>query len=177
MLIVASIGLVVNVIGLLLLRSSATQSLNMKGAYFEVLSDALTSIGVIVAAVIMLLTGWYYADPLISAGIGLLILPRTWALLRDAANVLLEGAPTDVDAAALRSAVQAIAGVAGVHDLHIWSVTSGMNAMSVHVVLRGGARYDDVLRATQERILSGFAISHVTVQVEPEGLKETEPHL
>src|SRR5918996_384981 len=93
------VGLIINIIGIYLLRAASEESLNMKGAYFEVLSDMLTSIGVIVAGVIMLTTGWYYADPLISAGIGLFILPRTWLLMRDAVGVLLEGTPSDVNVA------------------------------------------------------------------------------
>jgi cobalt-zinc-cadmium efflux system protein len=96
MLLVAFVGLIINIIGIYLLRAASEESLNMKGAYFEVLSDMLTSIGVIVAGVIMLTTGWYYADPLISAGIGLFILPRTWMLLRDAVGVLLEATPSDI---------------------------------------------------------------------------------
>ena len=99
---VASIGLVINIVGVFILRSGSKESLNMKGAYFEVLSDMLTSVGVIIAGIIMLTTGWYYADPLISAGIGLFILPRTWALLKDAVGVLLEGTPSDVNIANLR---------------------------------------------------------------------------
>lgn len=94
MLIVATIGLGVNIVGLLILRAGSAHSLNIKGAYFEVVSDMLTSIGVIIAAIIMWTTGWYYADPLISAGIGLFILPRTWALLRESVSVLLEGTPS-----------------------------------------------------------------------------------
>ena len=110
MLLVAFVGLIVNIIGIYLLRSASEESLNMKGAYFEVLSDMLTSIGVIVAGVIMLTTGWYYADPLISAGIGLFILPRTWMLLRDAVGVLLEGTPSDINLAALREAISGLLG-------------------------------------------------------------------
>ncbi|MGH9929540.1 MAG: cation diffusion facilitator family transporter [Pyrinomonadaceae bacterium] len=105
MLAVASGGFIVNLAGIYLLRAASKESLNMKGAYFEVLSDMLTSIGVIVAGVIMLTTGWYYADPIISAGIGLFILPRTWMLLRDAVGVLLEGTPADVNVASLREAI------------------------------------------------------------------------
>ena len=100
----------------------------MKGAYFEVLSDMLTSIGVIIAGVIMLTTGWYYADPIISAGIGLFILPRTWALLKESVGVLIEGTPSDVNIAKLRTSLSKIEGVKDVHDLHVWALTSGVNA-------------------------------------------------
>ena len=97
MIFIAIIGLIINIVGVFILRAGSKESLNMKGAYFEVLSDLLTSVGVIIAGVIMLTTGWYYADPIISAGIGLFIFPRTWALLKDAVGVLLEGTPSDVN--------------------------------------------------------------------------------
>lgn len=173
---VAAVGLVVNIIGMYILRGGSQESLNMKGAYFEVLSDMLTSIGVIIASVIMLTTGWYYADPLISAGIGLFILPRTWVLLKDAVGVLLEGTPSDVNLTALREAVGKVAGVADVHDLHVWTLTSGINAMSAHAVLGDGVRYDDVLTAIRQRVTSDFKISHVTVQVEARECAERETH-
>ncbi|MEO8190078.1 MAG: cation diffusion facilitator family transporter [Acidobacteriota bacterium] len=177
MLVVAGIGLGVNVAGVLLLRGGSSKSLNLKGAYFEVLSDLLTSVGVIIAALVMMTTRWYYADPLISAGIGLFILPRTWTLLREAIGVLLEGTPKDVDVQALREAVGRIQGAEGVHDLHVWTLTSGVNAMSVHVVLSDRASHDDVLKAVQKCITSAFKIAHVTVQLEPIGCAEWETHL
>lgn len=177
MLLVAAIGLAVNLAGMAILRSGAGDSLNMKGAYFEVLSDMLTSIGVIAAGLIMWTTGWYYADPLFSAGIGLFILPRTWKLLTDAVHVLLEGTPSDVNLAALREAIAGSAGVSGVHDLHAWSLTSGSNALSVHVVLDDGADHDAVLAGVRRRIVEGFPIAHTTIQVEPRGWEGSElPH-
>jgi cobalt-zinc-cadmium efflux system protein len=177
MLLVALVGLAVNIAGIFILRAGAGESLNMKGDYFEVLSDLLTSVGVIVAGVVMLTTGWYYADPLISAGIGLFILPRTWLLLRDAVGVLLEGTPSDVNITAVRKGIEGVPGVAGVHDLHVWSLTSGVNAMSVHAVLAAGAKHDEVLAAVQRYVTANFKISHVTVQVESEGCAAWETHL
>lgn len=177
MLLVAVIGLVVNIAGMFILRAGSTESLNLKGAYFEVLSDMLTSIGVIIAGVIMWTTGWYYADPLISAGIGLFILPRTWVLLREAVGVLLEGTPSDVNVLAIRVALESTAGVAGVHDLHVWTLTSGVNALSVHVVLADGAAHADVLAAVHQRITKDFPIAHVTAQVEARGWEVAETHL
>lgn len=149
----------------------------MKGAYFEVLSDMLTSIGVIIAGMIMLTTGWYYADPLISAGIGLFILPRTWALLKDAVAVLLEGTPSDVNIASVREKLSGIDGVAEIHDLHVWSLTSGVNALSVHAVLADGADHDDVLRRVHDTSTSEFKISHVTAQTEHADFRCHESHL
>ena len=177
MLAVAGVGLLVNVLGIYLLRAASTESLNMKGAYFEVLSDMLTSIGVIVAAVIMLTTGWYYADPIISAGIGLFILPRTWMLLRDAVGVLLEGTPANVNLSALREAIAKVTGVVDVHDLHVWSLTSGVNAMSVHAVIDDHALHDEALLAVQRKVRSDFEIAHATVQVECQGCTVDETHL
>lgn len=177
MLMVASVGLVINVVGVFILRSGSRESLNMKGAYFEVLSDMLTSIGVIVAGLIMLTTGWYYADPIISAGIGLFILPRTWALLKDAVGVLLEGTPSDVNIATLREYLSKLEGVAEIHDLHVWSLTSGVNALSVHAVLAEGAEHDDVLERVHACCTTEFKITHITAQTEREGFACHETHL
>lgn len=177
MLIVAAIGLIVNVAGVFVLRSGSKESLNMKGAYFEVLSDLLTSVGVIAAGVIMLTTGWYYADPLISAGIGLFILPRTWALLKDAVGVLLEGTPSDVNIASLRDRLNQAEGVAGIHDLHVWSLTSGVNALSVHAVLADTSQHDEILERLQAVCKKDFHIAHTTIQTERIGCAEHETHL
>ena len=174
---VAAVGLVVNIAGMVALRGGSAESLNLKGAYFEVLSDMLSSLGVIAAGLIMWTTQWYYADPLFSAGIGLFILPRTWTLLREAVGVLLEGTPSDVNVASLRAGIAGVPGVTAVHDLHVWSLTSGLNAMSAHTVLAPGAKYDEVLRAVQARVTTEFNISHATIQVEPSGHEEREAHL
>jgi cobalt-zinc-cadmium efflux system protein len=177
MLAVAAVGLAVNIAGMFILRAGSKESLNMKGAYFELLSDMLTSIGVMVAGVIMLTTGWYYADPIISAGIGLFILPRTWSLLKDAVGVLLEGTPSDVNIATLRDSLSKIEGVAEIHDLHVWSLTSGVNAVSVHAVLAGDAEHDDVLRRVHDSCTKDFKIAHVTAQTERGGFACHETHL
>jgi cobalt-zinc-cadmium efflux system protein len=177
MLAVAAIGLVINVVGIFILRAGSQESLNMKGAYFEVLSDLLTSVGVIIAGLIMLTTGWYYADPIISAGIGLFIFPRTWVLLKDAVGVLLEGTPSDVNIAQLRLSLSEIEGVHSLHDLHVWSLTSGVNAMSVHVAMVDGVKCEDLLKRVHDHCTKLFKISHITVQVEPRGFEEHETHL
>ena len=176
MLMVAGIGMVINVVGIFILRAGSQESLNMKGAYFEVLSDLLTSVGVMIAGIIMLSTGWYYADPIISAGIGLFILPRTWALLKDAVGILLEGTPSDVNIANLRGSVEGIEGVESVHDVHVWSLTSGINAMSVHIVMTDGVGCEDVLTRVHKHCTEFFKIAHVTVQVEPKDFAEHETH-
>ncbi|WP_241330194.1 cation diffusion facilitator family transporter [Chryseobacterium arthrosphaerae] len=177
MLIVAGIGLIVNIAGMMILRKDSEGSLNMKGAYFEVLSDMLTSVGVMIAGVIMLTTGWYYADPLISAAIGLLIFPRTWRLLKEAVNVLLEGTPKDVDIHGLRKSLEEIPGVKNIHDLHVWSLTSGVNAMSAHVVKETSTSQNQLLKTLTEKTVNTFKISHTTFQIEDEGYEENEAHL
>ncbi|MDU0372328.1 cation diffusion facilitator family transporter [Hymenobacter endophyticus] len=174
---VAGVGMLVNLYGVYLLRKSSGESLNMKGAYFEVLSDLLTSVGVLIAGVIMLTTKWYYADPLLSAGIGLFILPRTWALLKESVNVLLEGTPADVNLEALRQGLLAEPGVAAVHDLHAWVLTSGVNALSVHVVLADGAQHDDVLARAHAYVTGKHAVQHATIQVERGDFAKHETHL
>jgi cobalt-zinc-cadmium efflux system protein len=165
MLLVAVFGLAVNLVGVALLREGSGDSLSMRSAYYEVLADMASAIGVIAAAVVMWRTGWYYLDPLVSAGIGLFILPRTWRLLTEAVGVLLEGTPSDVSLAGLRQSLSGIDGVAAVHDLHVWSLASGVNAMSVHVVRSDGASHDDILAAVQSRAAQ-FKVQHATVQVE-----------
>lgn len=177
LLVVAGVGLIINLAGMFIMRKGSKESLNMKGAYFEVLSDTLTSLGVIVAGIIMLITGWYYADPLISAGIGLFILPRTWILLKDAVEVLLEGTPYDVDIVKLRDALKSIEGVSDVHDLHVWSLTSGVNAMSAHVVVTETTMGNGILTALNQEVTSKFNIVHTTIQIERPGFKEKETHL
>lgn len=177
MLAVATVGLLVNAIGIYLLRARSGESLNMKGAYFEVLSDALTSVGVIIAGALMWATGWYYADPIISAGIGLFILPRTWTLLKEAAEVLLEGTPAGLNLEVVRETIRSVPGVTAVHDLHAWSLTSGVNALSAHVVKSEEASLGEVLTAVHRSVIARHPIAHVTVQVEPEGWERSETHL
>ncbi len=177
MLIVAAIGFVINIAGIFILRKSSQESLNMKGAYFEVLSDMLTSIGVIIAGIIMLTTGWYYADPILSAGIGLFILPRTWILLKDAVSVLLEGTPKDVNIADLRAGILNLENVEGLHDLHVWSLTSGVNAMSVHISLATDVDYSQSLKIINDYIKSNFKIIHTTIQLEKAGNDEPLTHV
>lgn len=177
MLLVAFVGLLVNVVGIFLLRESSKESLNMKGAYFEVLSDLLTSVGVIIAAIVMWTTGWYYADPLISAGIGLFILPRTWILLKDAVGILLEGTPANINLAEVRTQILAIPEISAVHDLHVWSLTSGMNALSAHVVRKNGTEVNSLLSQISQMLKEKFKIAHTTIQAENPKLSEEETHL
>ena len=166
MLAVAAAGLVVNLISMKLLAAGSKESLNVKGAYFEVLGDMLGSLGVLVAAGIIILTGWKLADPLIGAGIGLLILPRTWTLLKQAIHILMEGTPPEVDVALLERTLLAIPGVTAVRDLHVWTITSGLDSMSCHLVVDGGADAKTVLAATRGAMATRFALLHTTIEIE-----------
>ncbi|MGW1277749.1 cation diffusion facilitator family transporter [Streptomyces tsukubensis] len=177
----ALVGLVANVISLALLMRGQKDSLNVRGAYLEVLNDALGSVAVLVSAVIILLTGWQAADPIASLLIGLMIVPRTVKLLRETLNVLLEAAPKDVDMAEVRRHIVELPGVEDVHDLHAWTITSGMPVLSAHVVVA-----QDVLDAVgHERMLHDlqgclgdhFDVEHCTFQLEPVGHAEHEPRL
>lgn len=165
-LVVAVVGLLVNVVGALLLRSGSRTNLNVRGAYNEVLADAASSVGVIVGATVITLTGWHWVDPLVAVLIALFILPRTFALLREAVQVLLEGTPREVDIAAVREAMEEVTGVKTVHDLHVWTLTSGVHALSAHAILADGAPHGEVLEALRHRLTHHFPISHVTVQLE-----------
>jgi cobalt-zinc-cadmium efflux system protein len=167
-LVVAALGLAVNLAGAGLLRSGAGESLNVRGAYLEVLADAASSAAVIVAGAVILLTGWTIADPLASGAIALFILPRTWTLLRHAVNVLLEGAPPHLDVPEIEAALCAAAGVRRVHDLHVWTLTSGREAMSAHVVVGADTPAHRILDELHVILHARFGIDHTTIQVESE---------
>ena len=175
MLAVAAVGLVVNLVSMWLLAGGSKESLNVKGAYFEVLSDMLGSLGVLAAAFIIMFTGWTLADPLIGAGIGLFIVPRTWILLKQAIHILLEGTPPEVDMKLLENEILKVPGVVAVHDLHVWTITSGLDAMSGHVVVSDMASARSVLAAVREVLRSRFNIDHATVQIEDESFAAGEP--
>jgi cobalt-zinc-cadmium efflux system protein len=166
MLAVALLGLVVNLICARMLHEGAGHSLNVKAAYLEVMSDLLATLGVIAAAAIMLVTKWYLADPIISGLIGLMILPRTWGLLSECTNILMEGAPGHIDIEKLREEMLAVPGVVDVHDIHVWTITSGLDAMSGHVTIDLESVPDVVLSKITEIAQDDFGIHHTTIQVE-----------
>ena len=174
MLIVAAIGLVVNLVSMWLLSSGSSESLNVKGAYFEVLSDMLGSIGVIVAALLMMWKGWGLADPIIGAGIGLFIVPRTWSLLSQVTHILMEGTPPNVDTAAIEKKLLAIPGTVAVHDLHVWTVTSGFDAMSCHLVVADMSAGREALREARNLMKAEYGIEHTTIQIEDEAMRGEE---
>jgi len=174
MLIVAVVGLVVNLISMRLLAAGSEESLNLKGAYFEVLADMLGSIGVIASALIIMFTGWTLADPIIGAAIGVFIVPRTWALLKHSVNILLEGTPIGFDLAKLERALRALPGVVDTHDLHVWTITSGIDAMSGHLVVADDADQQAVLVAARTALHEDFGIDHTTIQIETAATRSTE---
>ena len=166
MLAVAAVGLAVNLIGMYLLKAGAGESLNVKGAYLEVMSDLLGSLGVLAAGIVIWFTGWNWVDPVISVLIGFFILPRTWKLLREAVDILLEGTPADVDLLAVEKALREQPNVAEVHDVHAWTVTSGRDLLSGHVRVAAGADRDEVLREVRTLLRERFGFDHVTLEVE-----------
>ena len=168
MLIVATLGLLANIVAFLLLREGSKESLNVEGAYLEVLADTIGSVGVIIAAVLLEVFGWAWIDPVIGAGIGLWILPRTWRLGRRAVRILLQAAPDDIDLDALCADLEAIDGVVDVHDLHVWTLTSDMDAASAHLMTTTGTDAHGVLDRAREVLADTYGITHGTFQVEPD---------
>ncbi len=168
MLVVAVLGLVANLVAFQLLREGARESINMEGAYLEVLADTVGSVGVIIAALLMRFFGWSWADPLIAALIGLWILPRTWRLGRNAVRVLLQAAPEHISLDGLRRDLGAIGGVLDVHDLHVWTLTSEMDAASAHLMTTDDSDPHRVLDQARDLLVDSYGIQHATLQVEPE---------
>lgn len=166
MLIVASFGLIVNLVSMRLLASGAGSSLNVKGAYLEVWADMLGSIGVIGGAIAIMLTGWTWVDPVVAIGIGLWVLPRTWILLRNTTHILLEGVPKGLSLPAVRESVASVPGVAGVHDLHLWGVSSDDVNATVHVVIAEEHTPESVRVAVLVQLNQVHGIDHATVQIE-----------
>lgn len=173
---IAAIGLVVNLIGAAVLHAGARDSLAVEGAYLEVLADLLGSLGVIAAGLIMWATQWWYADPLVSLGIGVFIIPRTYRLVSRAVSILMEGAPAGLDIAAVERAITADPDVEEIHDLHVWSISSGIPALSVHVVVRPDADGDAVLDRLCARLAEQFGIDHTTIQIERQRRQERIYH-
>jgi cobalt-zinc-cadmium efflux system protein len=165
MLLVAAGGVIVTLVGAFLLHPAAGSSLNVRAAFLEVISDLLGSMGTMIAALIILFTGWVPADAFISAAIGILMLPRAVALLRSVVDVLLEATPSHLDMPTIEAAMLAVPGVASVHDLHLWSITSGFDSMSGHV-RADGRPSEDVLHDLRSMLRDRFGIEHVTLQVE-----------
>lgn len=175
------VGMVANTVSLLVLMGGQQESLNVRGAFLEVMADALGSLAVVVAAGIFLATGWRQADAVASLLIGVLIVPRTWRLLREAVDILLEAAPKDVDMAAVRHHIEGLKGVEGLHDLHAWTITSGLPVLSAHVVVSqevlDEVGYEKMLHDLQGCLGTHFDVEHCTFQLEPVGHAQHEGRL
>jgi cobalt-zinc-cadmium efflux system protein len=169
MLLVAAGGFAINLVAFGLLRGGAQESINVRGAYVEVVGDLLGSAGVIVAAVVIGFTGWSQADPIVAVLVALMILPRTFALGRSAVRILVQAAPERLDITEVRARLAAVPGVCDVHDLHVWTLTSGMDVASAHLSLDPAAELGDVLSVAREALHHHFDIDHATLQVEPVG--------
>lgn len=180
-LIAGALGLVANVAGLGLLRSGAKENLNVRGAYLEVLGDALGSVAVLASALVIVTTGWHPADAVASLAIAAMIVPRALSLLWEVAEVLLESTPRSVDLAELRRHLLAMEGVLDVHDLHVWTITSGMPVMSAHIVVDDAVTEMDEAHAVLDRLRAcladHFDVEHSTFQIEPAGHRDSELRL
>ncbi|MBM7830086.1 cobalt-zinc-cadmium efflux system protein [Agromyces cerinus] len=178
MLVVAAIGLVANVAAMLVLRGGAKDSINLRGAYLEVLGDLIGSALVIAAALVIVFTGWDAADPIASLLIAALIVPRALSLLRDVARVLFESAPADTDVAEIRAHILRTEGVVAVHDVHVWAITSGSHVFSAHVEVEpevfASGRTGELLDELGGCLSEHFDVEHSTFQLEPAGRAERE---
>jgi cobalt-zinc-cadmium efflux system protein len=163
---IAAAGLGVNVAAMRILSAGRAQSVNVRGAYLEVWSDALASVGVLVGALILWLTGWTWIDTAVAAGIGLWVLPRAWSLLKETVNVLLEGVPEGIELNEVAGAITSTQGVVAIHDLHIWALTNSAPSLSAHLVVCDGADTDAVRIAVADTLARRFDIHHVTLQTE-----------
>jgi cobalt-zinc-cadmium efflux system protein len=177
---IATGGLVVNVTSLWILHKGKDESLNVRGAWLHVLSDLLGTFGVLIGGFLVWQYQWYWADPAVSFAIGTLVIFASWHLVKESVGVLLEGTPAHIDLTALRDGMMQVEGVLGVHDLHVWTITSGMDAMSGHVVVPedwGGRSQGEILADLHKLLHDHFGIHHATIQTEPPDFPEHETHL
>ncbi len=168
MLAVAVIGLIANLVSFRLLRAGAAESVNVEGAYLEVLADLVGSAVVIVSAAVIAVTDWWWLDPIAGAALGLWILPRTFRLARKALRVLLQAAPDGIDLAAVHRDLSDVVGVVDVHDLHVWTLTSEMDVATAHLMIRRDADAHAVLDQAREMLVDRYQLAHATLQIEPE---------
>jgi cobalt-zinc-cadmium efflux system protein len=166
LLIVGTIGLVVNLVGMYILKGHVSESLNIEGAYLEVLKDTLGSVGVVVVGVITSISEFYLIDPIISVGLAFYILPRTWSLMKKSINILMEGVPINISYDEVKKAILQIKGVTGIFDIHIWTITSGMDAITAHVVVSDPSKSQTILKEISSMLENRFKITHTTIQIE-----------
>lgn len=174
MVLIATFGLLVNITAAYILHSAGSRSLNVRGALLHVIGDALGSVGAICAGVVMLLTDWYLADPLVSILIGAFILYTSWGLIRDSLQVLMQAVPKEVSLDQIKTTMESIEGVHRVHDLHVWTVTSGIYTLTAHVVMSPGGRPEQILNDVETHLGNRFQIHHTTIQLEAEDRERVE---
>jgi cobalt-zinc-cadmium efflux system protein len=174
MFLVASVGLVVNLIAMRLLAAGSGENLNVKGAYLEVWSDMLGSVAVIVAAIVIHFTSWTIVDPILAVLIGLWVLPRTWTLLRDAGHVLLNGVPAHIDLDSVRSVLSGVSGVEEIHDLHVWSLGSQRVSLTAHVVVTESSNPETARSEMSRALATNFGIEHSTLQIETSPCRDVD---
>src|SRR6185436_975035 len=174
MTVVAIIGLLVNIAAAAILHRGHHHNLNLRGAFLHVVSDAIGSVGAINAGLVMMTTGWYLADPLISVFIGVLILFSSWSLVRDSLSVLMQAVPKGIRLEEVRQTIEAVEGVSEVHDLHVWAVTSDIFTLSAHAVVENGGDFHEVLNGIEETLKERFHIEHITIQLETESREDKE---
>ncbi|HEU4343145.1 MAG TPA: cation diffusion facilitator family transporter [Candidatus Binatia bacterium] len=174
MIVVAALGFVVNITAAIILFAPHQESLNLRGAFLHVMSDALGSVGAIVAGLVMLATGWYLADPLISVFIGFLILRSSWNLVKESVSVLMQAVPKGIRLDEVRQTIEQVDGVSNVHDLHVWAVTSDIFTLSAHAVVETGWDHHQVLNGIELTLKERFRIEHTTIQLETESREEQE---
>jgi cobalt-zinc-cadmium efflux system protein len=174
MMVVASVGLLVNIVAGAVLYGSHHHNLNLRGAFLHIVSDALGSVGAIAAGLIMLFSGWYVADPVISILIGLLILHASWNLVKESLSVLMQAVPKGIRLEDVQRCLEEVEGVSKVHDLHVWAVTSDLFTLSAHAVVENGGDFHQVLNGIEEVLKERFNIEHTTIQLEIESREEKE---
>jgi cobalt-zinc-cadmium efflux system protein len=174
--VVASGGLAINLLSAWILHGRHEIDLNMRGAWLHVISDALGSLGAIIAGALMWLYGWYAADPLFSALIGILIVWSSWRLIRESTNVLLEGTPAHINLAAVEDSILHTDGVANVHDLHVWTITSGREALSAHVIHAYEVSQPELLKELRAKLYDRFGVDHLTIQMETPDFEDETFH-
>jgi cobalt-zinc-cadmium efflux system protein len=175
MVLIASVGLVVNLVAVWLLRGSHRANLNIRGVFLHVLSDVLGSIGAIAAGVLIMWTGWHWVDPLTSVLIGLLILVSSFELVRESVDVLMQATPRHIDLAEVQRTLEAVDGVKRIHDLHVWTLSSNLFTLTAHAVVNGSRDQHTLLDSLEKTIHERFGIDHITIQLEPQDRQAGEP--
>ncbi|OUM90460.1 cation diffusion facilitator family transporter [Parageobacillus thermoglucosidasius] len=177
MIAISVLGLLANLAAArVLMRGNTSENLNLRSAFLHVVGDALGSIGAIIAGLLILFFDWYIADPIISIVVATLILFSGWRVTKESVHILIEGTPKHIDLEEINKKLHSIPGIQSIHDLHVWTITSGMDSLSCHIVIDPGANAQEILLASRKLIHDTCGIDHITIQIETENLKEQEPH-